>query len=310
MIFSLTVLGSSSALPTSKRFPSAHVLNVHEHFFLIDCGEGTQIQLRRFKIKFSRIDHIFISHLHGDHVLGLPGLLSTFSLLGRKNDLFIHAHLEIKHLIEFFLKYFGQDLTFTIHIVPFKTKKNEIIYEDKNVTVWSLPLKHRVPSSGFLFIEKEKPRNIIPEMIKKYSIPIKDIVRIKSGEDFYTDEGTIPNKKLTYPPFKIRSYAYCSDTAYQKNLPDLVKNVTLLYHEATFLQRDKGLARLTMHSTTHEAATIAKEAGAEKLLIGHFSSRYKNTDLFESEAKEIFLNTEAVEDGKEYAVELKRVIRD
>lgn len=308
MSFTLTVLGSSSALPTSKRFPSAHVLNVHEHFFLIDCGEGTQIQLRKFKIKISRIERIFISHLHGDHLFGLPGLLSTFNLLGRKNDLYIHGHPELKHLIEFFLRYFGQDLNFKIYLLPFNTKKNEVIYEDNQLIVTSLPLKHRIPSSGFLFKEKEKPRNIIPEMINKYSISIKDIVRIKKGEDYITEAGkVILNKELTYPPYIQRSYAYCSDTAYQKNLAELLKGTNILYHEATFLQRDKDLAKITMHSTTHQAAITAKEAGAEKLLIGHFSSRYKNTELFESEAREIFENTEAVEDGKEYSVSLQRV---
>ena len=307
MSFSVTILGSSSALPTSKRFPSAHAINLHEHFFLIDCGEGTQMQLRKFKIKLGRLNHIFISHLHGDHVFGLPGLFSTFSLLGRKSDLFVHGHAELKKLIDFYTGFFGKDIQFNIVFQPFGTRRQELIFENKQITVHTIPLKHRVPACGFLFKEKEKTRNLRKDMIDKYKLSIKDIVKIKSGEDYVTGDGSVvPNSILTLPPLKPRSYAYCSDTVYLKKIAGLIKDVDILYHEATFLEKDKDLAKLTLHSTAKQAASIAKEANAGRLLIGHFSSRYDNTELFEKEAAEIFENTEAVEDGNQYVIEQTR----
>ncbi len=303
MSFLLTVLGSSSALPTSKRYPSAHVLNVHEHFFLIDCGEGTQLQLRKFKFRFTRINHIFISHLHGDHVFGLPGLLSTFNLLGRKSEICIYGHIELQQYLSCFLNQFGKDLLFAVKFVPVKTNRQAIIFENKQVSVESIPLRHRIPTIGFLFREKEKERNIRKEVIKKYDLGIKDILRIKQGEDFITRDGqSVPNHILTIPPFRGRSYAYCSDTLFHKRLAERIKDVDLLYHEATFLEKDHKLARLTMHSTVAQAARIAKLSNAGKLLIGHFSSRYKSINEIVNEAKSIFENTEAVEDGNQYHV--------
>lgn len=303
----MTVLGSSSALPTSKRYPSAHVLNVHEHFFLIDCGEGTQLQLRKFKFRFAKINHIFISHLHGDHVFGLPGLLSTFNLLGRKPELFIYGHADLKQYLDCFFNQFGNDMLFKIRFIPVKTNRQCIIFENKKVAVESIPLRHRIPTTGFLFREKEKDRNIRKDVIKKYDMNIKDIVCIKKGEDYITGDGrTVPNRELTIQPFKSRSFAYCSDTLFHKRLADRIKNVDLLYHEATFLEKDKKLAKLTMHSTVSQAASIAKLANAGKLLIGHFSSRYKSMDEIVNEAKTIFENTEAVEDGNHYHVDQVR----
>lgn len=299
----MTVLGSSSALPTSKRFPSAHVLNVHEHFFLIDCGEGTQIQLRKYKIKFSRINHVFISHMHGDHVFGLPGLFSTFNLLGRKNDLYVYGNIQLKHLINFYLEHFGNDLLYKIHFKPVNNKRQAVIYEDKNITVETLPLKHRVPSAGFLFREKEGERNILKEMIEKYQLSISDIVKIKKGSDHITPEGlVIPNAQLTIPPYKGRSYAYCSDTMFYHRLAERIKGVDLLYHEATFLDKEKKLARLTMHSTALQAATIAREAGAGTLVIGHFSSRYDDITDMLNEARTVFGNTLPAEEGRVYDI--------
>ncbi len=307
MSFSLTVLGSSSALPTSKRFPSAHALNVHEHFFLIDCGEGTQMQLRKYRIKISRINHILISHMHGDHVYGLPGLFSTFNLLGRKTDLYVYGQNDLKYLIEFYKTHFGKDLSYNIQFIPLKTKKQYVFYEDKHVTIETLPLKHRIPTIGFLFREKEREMNIRKELIEKYNISISDIVQIKKGRDYVTGKGDpIPNSELTIPPFISRSYAYCSDTLFHTRLSERVKGIDLLYHEATFLEKDKNIAGLTFHSTASQAATIAKMAGVQKLIIGHFSSRYEETEAFVSEAKKVFENTEAAEDGKEYNVPLKR----
>ena len=304
MTFSVTILGSSSALPTSKRFPTAHLLNSNERFFLIDCGEGTQIQLRRFRLRFGKINHIFISHLHGDHYFGLYGLISTFSLMRRKNPLHIYAHKELEQLL--YCQFSDNDLGFDIvfHKIPKNSK--QIIYEDKKLTVEVFPLKHRMPASGFLFKEKKRELNIRKEAIEKYNLSLKDIQIIKSGADFTMGDKLIPNKELTLPPYKQRSYAFCSDTAYLPELAKYLAGVDLLYHEATFTEENRDIATETGHSTAKQAAEIARRAAVKKLLIGHFSSRYKNELVFEDEAKEIFPDTEAVIEGKEYKVELKR----
>jgi ribonuclease Z len=303
MSFVLTVLGSSSALPTSKRYPSAHVLNVHEHFFLIDCGEGTQLQLRKFKIRFSKINHVFISHVHGDHIFGLPGLISTFHLLGRTSELCIYGHMDLQQYLSCFLNQFGKDLLFNVKFIPLKANCQKVIFENRQVAVESIPLRHRIPTVGFLFREKEKERNIRKEAIEKYNIGIRDIVRIKQGENYMTQDGhLIPNHELTIPPFKGRTYAYCSDTLFHRSLAERIREVDLLYHEATFMEKDKKLAKLTMHSTAAQAAGIAKLANAGRLLIGHFSSRYKEIDAVVKEAQKVFEKTDAVEDGNQYDV--------
>jgi ribonuclease Z len=308
MSFSLTILGSSSALPTSRRNPSAHVLNVHEHFFLIDCGEGTQLQINKYNIRLGKINHVFISHLHGDHMFGLYGLFSTFNLLNREHDLHIYAHPEINHTIKYYKDWFGNKLSYNIIIHPFKSNRRILIFENKHMTVESFPLKHRIPTVGFIFREKEKPRNIKKEVVEKYNIPVKEIVKIKQGEDFTTSEGqTIKNEQLTLPPYRLRSYAYCSDTLYTKRYIEYIKGVNLLFHETTFLNRDKDLAKQTYHSTAFQAATIAKEAGVGKLLIGHFSARYKDVSVLVEEARKIFKNTYAVEDGDNFRIEPERI---
>ncbi len=303
MTFEVTILGSSSALPTSQRFPAAHVLNVHERLFLIDCGEGTQIQLRRYRLKLSRLHHIFISHLHGDHTLGLVGLISTLNLLGRKQPLTIHAHQELQPILEQNIKFFVNELQFKLIFQALDKKKNKTIYEDENITVEAVQLKHRIPSTGFIFREKPKLPNIKKHLIERYSIPLADIVKIKHGADYTTSTGmTIPNSELTYIASKPRSYAYCSDTKYFEKLADLVKNVDLLYHEATFGNDNEKMARTTGHSTATQAATIAREAGAKQLIIGHFSSRYKDADVLVNEARQIFTETYAAEDGITFSV--------
>lgn len=306
MTFSVTVLGSSSALPTSTRFPSAHVLNVHERLFLIDCAEGTQMQLRRYRIKMSKINHIFISHLHGDHTLGLIGLISTLNLTGKKSDLHIYAHASLEENLNYNLKFFVDVLSFTIVFHPIESK-HAIIYEDSKLVVESLPLKHRVQSTGFLFREKRGYPNIRKELIEKYSLSLVQISAIKNGKDHITSEGEIvPNSSLTYYATEPRSYAYCSDTLYTQKLIGLVKDVDLLYHEATFAGNDIGLAKQTGHSTAGQAATIALKANVKKLIIGHFSSRYKNTESLLNEAKLIFDNTLAVEDGDVFEIAPRR----
>lgn len=306
MTFSVTILGSSSALPTSKRFPSAHVLNVHERLFLIDCGEGTQIQLRRFKMPMNRINHIFLTHSHGDHVLGIFGLISTFNLLGRKTDLHVYGVADFEEILFSNIHYFTDRISFHViyHVVnPFRV---ETIYSDKHVVVTTLPLRHRVPAVGYLFREAPRPLNIRKELITRYNLTVTDIVKIKNGSDYNLPDGTvIPNDELTYISSIPRSYAYCSDTLYSERLVGLVKNVDLLYHEATFLHSEIRLARLTGHSTARQAATVALKAGVGKLLIGHFSSRYKDEKDLLVEAQEIFPETAIVNDGLTFPVQPK-----
>lgn len=310
MSFSLTILGSSSAIPTTKRFPTAQLLNVDERFFLIDCGEGTQIQLSRFKIRLAKINDIFISHLHGDHIFGLFGLISTFSLMGRENDLNIYAEQRLEDILKSHLSYFGEDLPFQIRFHPVTSSRSKVIYEDEKLTVTTIPLKHRVPVCGFLFREKPRPLNILKDTIARFEIPVKQIPLIKAGADFITPDGTvIPNAKLTMAPFKPRSYAFLTDTRMlEKNIP-LLMDVDMLYHEATFLQKDAGLAHETFHSTAAEAAQLALKCNAGRLLLGHFSIRYKSSSPFLEEAKKIFDESYVVEDGDVFTIDQIRLKR-
>ena len=299
----LTILGSSSALPTSQRYPSAHVLNVHERLFLIDCGEGTQMQLRKCKIRFGKINNIFISHIHGDHIFGLYGLLSTFSLMGREAPLHLHAPANYHQLLNSHLRDFDINLNFEIEFVPLAGKDPVRIYEDKHITVTAFPLKHRIEAYGFLFREKPPNRNIIKECIEKYKIPTSRIPAIKKGEDFISMEGLlIKNEEITLSPPEALSYAYCSDTMFFKRLPSFVSGVTLLYHEATFDKSMSDLAKMTKHSTTVDAAKVALEAKAETLMIGHFSARYRDIKGLVDEAKSIFPATIPAIDGTTYDI--------
>ena len=307
MTFELTILGSSSAVPTSKRNLTAHVLNVHERFFLIDCGEGTQIQIRKNKIRFGKINHIFISHLHGDHIFGLFGLISTFNLLNRDKDLHIYAHPELENILNKHLEYFERSISFKIEYHHLKPKVSEMIYEDEKIKIETIPLKHRVPTCGFMFTEKPHLRNLRKNVVQDYKIPISKIQGIKKGEDFINDNNeVIPNQKLTLSPYKIRSYAYCTDTTYSEKIIPIIKDVDLLFHEATFGKNMKRQAKLTSHSTSEDAAKIAKMANAGKLIVGHFSARYKDVDPIIKEAREIFSNTYSAEDGEKHKVELTR----
>jgi ribonuclease Z len=306
MTFSLTVLGSSSALPTENRFPTAHVLNVRERFFMIDCGEGAQIQLKRFgKIKYSQLKDIFISHLHGDHIFGLFGFISSLDLMGRTEDLNIYAHNDLKEILDNHLRYFGANMSYRVVFHPINPYVNEIVYEDSYMTVETIPLKHRIPTCGYLFREKMPQRNIYKEFIARYNIPVAEIIRIKNGENFTTASGEeIPNEELTYLPYMPRSYAFCSDTMYSGKVAELVKGVDLLYHEATFLNDMQDMAHQTAHSTTVEAGEIALKAGVKRLLIGHFSSRYDNRMLlqFQKEVQYVFPNSDIVQEGMTYEI--------
>ena len=294
MTFRVTILGSSSALPTPKRNPSAHVLNVHEQFFLIDCGEGTQKQLRKFGINPLKLKAIFISHLHGDHVYGLFGLISP-----KPFDEILANHL----------KYFDTTLPYEVQWHEVHTRQHELLYENKTLEVWSIPLRHRVPAAGFLFREKRPPLNLHKEAIERYELGIAQRVAAKRGEDILLDDGRlIPNSELTYLPYKERSYAYLSDTLYSAKAVKLVHGVDLLYHEATFADIDKAMARETGHSTAIQAGKAAQTAEARKLLIGHFSSRYKDEQLLVNEARTIFPNTEAVIEGNSYDIPIDKTV--
>lgn len=295
----LTILGSSSALPTSERYPSAHVLNVHERLFLIDCGEGTQMQLRKCRIKFGRINHIFLTHLHGDHVFGLYGLLSTFNLMGRQNTLYLYAPEYYQQLLLTHLKDFDINLNFDIEFNPLKKKDPVVILDEKYITVTAIPLQHRIDSYGFIFREKQADRKILKESIEKFKIPVNKIPLIKKGADFITEEGTIiPNDEITLPSPEPLSYAYCSDTLYFRRLASFLKGVDVLYHEATFGKELKELAIQTGHATTYDAARVAADSGVKTLIIGHFSARYKDISPLVDEAREIFRNTIPAIDGQ------------
>lgn len=299
----LTILGSSSALPTSERYPSAHVLNARERLYLIDCGEGTQMQLRKSKIRFGKINHIFISHLHGDHIFGLYGLLSTFSLMNRQATLSLYAPENYRNMLFSHLSDFDINLSFEINFVPLSGNDPVQVLNDKYVTVTAFPLFHRVPAYGFLFREKPQMRNVIKEKIQEYGIPGIRIPAIKNGEDFITSWGEIiKNEELTYPPPEPLSYAYCSDTRYFTRLSSFLKGVTLLYHEATFDKSLAVLAAITGHSTTLDAATVAKEADAGTMVIGHFSARYRDVNPLVEESRTIFPKTFAAVDGKTYEI--------
>ena len=303
MPFELTILGSNSALPTSDRYPTAQVLNILGRFFLIDCGDGTQIQLRRNKIGFSKIKHIFISHLHGDHYYGLIGLISTLNLLGIKSDIHIYSPSELKNLLQTQLDFIKGGMNVNLIFHPLNFKKPQQIFVDKRVEVISFPLKHSISTCGFLFRELQRQANIKKEMVQDYKIPIAKIKEIKAGADFVTIEGEIiPNEKLTNPATKSRSYAFCTDTAFHEPIVEVIKDVDLLYHEATFPEAMRDFAHKTLHSTTIDAANMAKLVNAKKLLIGHFSARYNDIKLFEKEARTVFENTEAVKEGKTYQV--------
>lgn len=303
MPFEITILGSNSALPTSDRYPTAQVVNLLGRFFLVDCGEGTQIQLRRNKIGFSKIKHIFISHLHGDHYFGLIGLLSTMNLLGIKSDLHIYAPSELKTLLQPQLDFIKGEMTVNPLFHPLDFKKPRQIFLDKKVEVLSFPVKHSVSTCGFLFRELPREANIRREMIETCKIPVSKIREIKAGADFVTETGEIiANSNLTWPSPKPRSYAFCTDTAFHPPVAEIVKEVDLLYHEATFLESMREFAIKTMHSTTADAARIAQMAQVKKLLIGHFSARYHNLTPFESETRVIFPNAELACEGKTYAI--------
>ena len=296
--FEIHILGCGSALPTTRHNASSQVIKIGNKQFMIDCGEGTQLQLRRRHIHFSFINHIFISHLHGDHCFGLIGLISTFGLLGRTAPLHIYADAMLEKVMKPQLDFFCKDIKFPLFFHSIDARKHCVIFEDNSITVETLPLNHRMPCCGFLFKEKPKRRHLIGDIANFYNIPTYQRQNIKDGADFITPEGEIiPNSRLTKDADPSRSYAYCSDTRPCPDICEHLKGVDLLYHEATFAESEKERAKITYHSTAREAAEIAQKAEVKRLLLGHYSSRYDDEEQLLNEACEIFPESICANEG-------------
>ncbi len=304
MSIKLTILGCHSATPTTNSHTTSQFLEINNRAFLIDCGEGTQVQLRKYKLRFSKITHIFISHLHGDHFYGLIGLISTFGLLNREKDLHVFGPKGIKEIIILQIKLSKSFTKFKLFFHESTSKDSELIFEDEKVSVYTIPLNHRVYTNGYLFKEKIGERKLNIEAVNNHKeIEICDYQNIKNGENFKKENGEIiDNEVLTFNPPKPLSYAFCSDTTYKPDIISIIKNVDLLYHESTFLNDKEHLCEYTKHATAEQAAKIAKQANAKKLILGHYSSRYKNLELFKEEAQTVFKHVALAEAGKIFSV--------
>ena len=290
--FELHILGCGSALPTTRHFATSQVVNLRDKLFMIDCGEGAQMQLRKSRLKFSRLNHIFISHLHGDHCFRLMGLISTFGLLGRTAELHIHSPKGLEELLTPMLNFFCHTLAYKVIFHEFDTRQTSVVYEDRSMTVTTIPLQHRIPCCGFLFAEKARPNHIIRDMVDFYKVPVYELNRIKNGSDYVTPEGeVIANTRLTRPSDPPRKYAYCSDTIFRPEIVEQLSGVDLLFHEATFAESELARAKETYHTTAAQAARIALEAGVRQLVIGHFSARYEDESILLKEASAVFPNT-------------------
>lgn len=303
MIFELTILGANAAIPAHGRFPTSQVLCIHHRYYMIDCGEGAQIQLFRYKIKINKIHAIFISHLHGDHYLGLMGLLNTMTLRGRTEPLYLHGPKGLQEIIMSQLKYSYSILNYPLYFVETNQEESVFLFEDEKVTVHTIPLLHRIPCCGFLFREKIKDKNLIKEAIPT-DLPIAGRIALKKGEDFEYNHKILKNEDYTYSPNKSRSYAFCSDTIYLPSSPliEIIQHVDLLYHEATFTKVHESRAAQTFHSTGEQAALIAKEAQVEQLILGHFSTRYYDLSPLLEEAKAIFSNSFLAIEGETFSI--------
>ena len=296
--FEVTVLGCGSALPTVKHNGSGMVVNIREKYFLVDCAEGTQVELRRNHIHLNRLFNVFITHLHGDHCFGLMGLISTLGLLGRTAPLHVYGPQDIETLFQPLIDYHCNGMTYEVVFHPIDTHQNICIYEDKSLQVFTIPLKHRIRCCGYYFKEKELSRHILKEAIEKYNIPISQINNVKAGLDYMMPNGQIiKNEVLTTPPSPARSFAYCSDTVFRPEIAEMIKGVDLLYHEATFAESEKLLCSKVYHSTAKQAAEIARLAGAKQLMLGHYSSRYNDETILQKEAAEVFENTILAKEG-------------
>ena len=307
MAISVTILGNASAKPTSVAHPSAQVVNINEQLFLMDAGEGVQRQMARCGISPLKLRAVFLSHLHGDHLYGLFPLLSTLGLYGRRTPLRIYAPRPFGEMLEGFLTLFESDLPYKPEWVEVDTTKHQIIFENDTTEIWSLPLRHRVPTAGYLFRQKEPPLNVSKYSIERYSLSLAQIVAAKRGEDIELESGEIiPNSQLTYHPYEPLSYAYCSDTNYSARLAKMVEGVDMLYHETTYAAAEKKLAKERGHSSTIDAAKVATMANAGRLLIGHFSSRYKDLEQLLAECREIFPYTDIARERETFSIEPKR----
>ena len=299
----LTILGCYAATPRTFTNPTSQVLEIKNRLFLIDCAEGTQVQLRKNKIKFSKINHIFISHLHGDHVYGLIGLVSSFMLLNRTSDLHIYGPKGIKEMITLQLRLSNSWTTYGLYFHELESTESEIVFEDEKVIVKTIPLQHRIYTNGYLFQEKMGEKKLNAEAMKHYQIETCYFQNIKNGKDITLDDGTfIENHKLTFEPVPPKSYAFCSDTIYNESLTEMIQNVDALYHESTFLESESALATRTMHSTAKQAAAIALKANVKQLILGHYSTRYENIEFFKEEAETIFPNVLLADDGKIFEI--------
>jgi ribonuclease Z len=304
--FELTILGSGAAVPTFRRNPTAQYIVCNDRHILIDCGEGTQMQIRKYSIRFQRISHILISHLHGDHFFGLVGLLSTMHLMGRDKGITVYGPEELENIVRSQLEIAGARLDFDLKFVKLNGKEVKLIFEDNLIEIHTFPLKHRIPTNGFVIREKIKERRLISEAIKGSGLLIEHLPKLKRGEHVVDEKGNeFDFEEFTLPPHPSFSYAFCSDTRYDESIAPYIKNVDVLYHEATFIDKDEDRAKTTFHSTAKQAATIAAKAGVGRLLLGHLSARYESTDVHLEEAKTIFDKTLVVEDGDVFRIDEK-----
>lgn len=306
MSIAVTILGNSSAKPTPTGHPSAQVVNINEQLFLVDAGEGVQRQMARCGISALKLRAVFISHLHGDHLYGLFPLLSTLGLYGRRTTLRVYAPRPFGDMLEAFLRLCEGDLPYQVEWVEVDTTKNQIIFENDTTEVWSLPLRHRVPTAGYLFRQKEPPLNVKKYAIERYGLTVPQIVQAKRGEDVALESGEVlRNEDITYRPYGTLSYAYCSDTNYSARLAKMVEGVDMLYHEATYAAEERKLAKERGHATTADAAKVAQMAGAGRLLIGHFSARYKDLEVLLAESREVFPSTDIARERETFIIEPK-----
>ncbi|MCI6118767.1 MAG: ribonuclease Z [Prevotella sp.] len=297
--FRIHILGCGSALPTLRHNPSSQIVEMRDKQFMIDCGEGTQLQLRRSRIRFTKLGHVFISHLHGDHCFGLIGMISTFGMLGRTAPLHIFAHKDLQPILQSQIDYFCQGLEFEVIMHAIDPELNDVIYDDRSLTVTTIPLSHRIPCCGFLFKEKPLLPHIRRDLVDMYGIPLSQINNIKKGMDWTSPEGeVISSDKLTLPSDPPRSYAYCSDTTYDPGIAKMIEGTDTLYHECTYADEERGRARKHFHSTASEAASIARDAHARQLVLGHFSARYDNETAMLKQARAIFPNSVLAAEGK------------
>lgn len=290
--FNINILGCGSALPTTRHLATSQIVDLRDKLYMIDCGEGTQVQMRRMRVRFGRLAHIFISHLHGDHCFGLPGLISTLGMLGRTGELVVHGPKEVETYLRPVMDLFCRGMEFEVRFNPVDTRSHSLVMEDRSLSVYSIPLKHRIPTCGYLFAEKPKEAHIIREMTDFYQVPVRCMKDIKQGQDYVTPEGeVVPNSRLTHPAAPPKRYAFCSDTAYNRSIIPIIEGADLLYHEATFAECDLARAKETFHSTARQAAEIARDAHVKRLVIGHYSARYEDLSELHREAEAVFPGT-------------------